>query len=106
MERLTRASGDEAFVVAGANALNYVANGMLPQIWGMNVVLSNDVTSGKLLVMDINAVMLFMRDNIQIEMSEHDDTNFQSNLVTIRAELRAAFAVFNALGIRYGDLTV
>ena len=106
MERLTRASGDDAFVVAGANALNYVANGLLPQIWGMNVVLSNDVTSGKLLVMDINAVMLFMRDNIQIEMSEHDDTNFQSNLVTIRAELRAAFAVFNPLAIRYGSLTI
>ena len=106
MERLKRGSADDAYILSGATALNYVANGMIPQIWGMNVVLSNDIATGKLLVLDINTIQLFMREGLSIEMFEQDSDNVQKNLITIRAELAAALATYVQPAIRYGDLLV
>ena len=39
-------------------------------------------------------------------MSEADDTNFQKNLVTVRAEARLALAIYRPASIQYGSLTV
>lgn len=106
MERLKVGSSDDRYLAGSANAaLSYIQNGLVPLIWGLPVVASNDVESGKFFLGDSNAMQLFMRQGATVEMFEQDDTNVQSNLITIRAELRAALAVFTPAAIRYGDLT-
>lgn len=78
-----------------------------PVIWGLPVVVTNAMTQGKFMVgaMDI-AYQVWNRQGTIVEMSESDDTNFQKNLVTVRAESRLALAVYRPASVRYGDLTV
>jgi len=84
------------------------AGGVLSaSLWGLPVVVSNSVTSGKLIVgaFDISHG-LFRRSATVVEMFEQDDTNVQKNLVTVRAEARAALATFVPAAVQYGNLTV
>jgi len=104
MERLQSTTNE--FLAGNGAALSYINNGLTPMVWGLPVVVSNAVTSGKFFVFDSNAMQLFMRQGAGVEMFEQDDTNVQSNLVTVRAELRAALAVFQPGAIQFGDLTI
>lgn len=78
-----------------------------PMLWGLPVVVTNAMTAGKFAVgaFDI-AYQVWNRQNVVVEMSESDDTNFQKNLVTVRAEARIALAVYRPASVRYGDLTL
>lgn len=93
------------YALGDGAAVTYVANGMIPQVWGLTVIPSNDVPSGKFFVMDSQAVQLWMRDAAAVEMGYVND-DFTKNLITIRAELRAALAVYHVPAVRYGDLSV
>ena len=105
MERLKISASDDRYLVAAANnAMGYLNNGMTPTIWGLPVVLSNSITSGKFLMGDSRQMMLFMRQDATVEMFEQDGDNVRNNLITIRAELRAALASFAPLAFRYGSL--
>jgi len=104
IEREKEGSSSNKYLASDGAALSYINGGMTPLIWGLPVVLSNDVTSGKFYLGDSNAFQLFMRQGAVVEMFEQDDTNVQKNLLTIRAELRAAFAVYVPAAVRYGDL--
>jgi HK97 family phage major capsid protein len=104
MERRKRGSTDATYVAADGAALAYINNGLTAMIWGMPVVLSNEVELGKFYVGDSNAFQLFEREGVVVEMFEQDDTNVQKNLLTIRAEMRAALAVYVPAAVRYGDL--
>jgi len=106
MERLKVAASDDRYVASGGAALSYINNGLTPLVWGLPVVASNDVASGKFYVGSSDAMQLFMRQSATVEIFEQDDTNVQKNLVTIRAELRAALAVYRPAAIQYGDLTL
>lgn len=106
MERLKISSSDDRYLAGQHGAVSYIDNGMTPLLWGMRVVPSNNVASGKFYVVDPTAMQLFYRQGATVEMFEQDDTNVQQNLVTVRAELRAALCVFTPAGISYGDLTV
>lgn len=106
MERLKRNSTDATYMAGEGAALAYINNGLTPVIWGLPVVPSNDVASGYFYLGDSSAFQLFMRQGVAIEMFEQDDTNVQKNLITIRAELRAALASFTPTAIRYGSLVV
>lgn len=77
-----------------------------PVLWGLPVVVSNTMGSGKFMVgaMDI-AYQVWNRQGVTVEMSEADDVNFQKNLVTVRAESRLALAIYRPASVRYGDLT-
>lgn len=106
MERLkTGITNDDSFLASDGAAMSYVNNGLQPMIWGLPVIASNAVTSGKFYLLDTNAIQMFMRQGATVEMFEQDDTNVQQNLITVRAELRGALAVFHPLAVRYGDLT-
>jgi len=78
-----------------------------PMLWGLPVVVTNAMTATKFAVgaFDI-AYQVWNRQNVVVEMSESDDTNFQKNLVTVRAEARLALAVYRPASVYYGDLTV
>lgn len=94
-----------AYALGDGAAVTYVANGMIPQVWGLTVIPSNDVPSGKFFVMDSAAVQLWMRQAATVEMGYVND-DFTKNLITLRAELRAALAVYHVPAVQYGDLLV
>ena len=80
---------------------------MTPTLWGLPVVVTNTMTAGKFMVgaMDI-AAQVWNRQGVTVEMSEADDTNFQKNLVTVRAESRLALAIYRPASIQYGSLVL
>ncbi len=91
------------YTLGDGAAVTYVANGMIPQVWGLTVIPSNDVPAGKFFVMDSQAVQLWMRQAAIVEMG-YVNNDFTSNLVTLRAELRAALAVYHVPAVQFGDL--
>lgn len=89
---------DKAYVFGAPQSL-------APTLWGLPVVATNTMQSGKFMVgaMDV-AAQVWNRQGVTVEMSEADDTNFQKNLVTVRAEARLALAIYRPASIQYGSL--
>ena len=106
IERVKSTSSSNDYAAGNGAALSYINGGMTPMLWGLPVVTSNDVVSGKFYMMDSNAIQLFMRQGVTIEMFEQDTDNVQKNLLTIRGEMRGALAVYTPLAVRYGDLLI
>lgn len=74
-------------------------------LWGLPVVETNAVPAGKFITgaMDM-ALQLWNRQGVTVDLSESDDTNFQSNLVTLRAESRHALTIYRPASIVAGNL--
>lgn len=88
-----------AYIAADPRANN------LPVIWGVPVVTSDQVQSGKGIVGDWAAASaLHVRQGTVVEMFEQDGTNVQSNLITVRASVRAAYCTYNTLGVIRSDI--
>ena len=96
-----RASGDNAFVAA-SGAVNYVNNGLTPLLWGLPVVLSNNIPAGTIICKSSDADMYANRESTVVEMFEQDGDNVTKNLITVRAETRGANLVFTPAAIRKG----
>ena len=96
-----RASGDNAFVAA-SGAVSYVNNGLTPLLWGLPVVLSNNIPVGKIVCKSADADMYANRESTVVEMFEQDGDNVTKNLITVRAETRGANLVFTPAAIRTG----
>ncbi len=91
---------DDAYVFGAPQKL-------APTLWGLPVVATNTMTAGKFMVGAFDmAAQVWNRQGTVVEMSEADDTNFQKNLVTVRAEARLALAIYRPASIQYGSLTV
>jgi HK97 family phage major capsid protein len=103
IERLKRS--DDGYVAGDGAAMGYINGGLTPTVWGLPVVFTNNVTAGKVYCLDSSAVMLFQRQGVTVEMG-FVDADFTKNLVTVRAEMRAALATFSVPAIHYGSLTV
>ena len=70
---------------------------------GMQVVLSNSVSAGNIIVMNVNqGVAIFERRGATVEIGR-TGSDFTSNLLTIRAEERLALAVLRPSLVYYGD---
>lgn len=104
IERVKEGASSSKYQASDGAALSYINGGMTPLIWGLPVVASNDIPAGSFFVGDSMAFQLFMRNNVVVEMFEQDADNVQRNLLTIRAELRAAFAVYTPAAVRFGNL--
>jgi len=79
--------------------------GVIPRtLWGLPVVTTNTMTAGRFLVLDTNSCEIWDREDASVEVSYEDSTNFQKNMVTVRAEERIAFTVYRAGGIIGGTL--
>lgn len=77
-----------------------------PTVWGKPIVSAVGMTADNVAVVDSVAHgSIYDRQTTTVELSEHDDTNFQSNLITIRAERRLALTSEVAAAARAGDLT-
>lgn len=102
--RKTSAAVTGSYIVGEGAALSYINNGMTPTLWGLPVIVSNSVPEDGYIVYAMDACQLFMRQNAIVEMFEQDDTNVQKNLITVRAELRAALAVYRPAAVVAGGL--
>lgn len=106
MERTKISSSDDRYLAAAQDAMSSIANGMIPTIWGLPVITSNAVTSGKFHMLSRASLMLALRQDAVVEMFEQDGDNVTENLVTIRAEMRAALISYAPAANRYGSLTL
>lgn len=80
---------------------------IVPALWGKPVALTSSMTASKFLVGAFDMAFLYLtRQETVVEMSESDDTNFQKNLITVRAEKRGALGGLRPASVRYGNLTV
>jgi HK97 family phage major capsid protein len=101
LESTRRGTGDSAFVGA-SGAVAYVNNGLTPLLWGLPVVVSNNIPAGTVICKSFDADMYADRQSVVVEMFEQDDTNVQSNLITVRGENRGASLNFRPTAIRTG----
>jgi HK97 family phage major capsid protein len=89
--------------LSSGGAVNYLSNGMIPTVWGLPVVASNNVEAGKFYVLDLNAIEMMLRQSVTVEMGFVND-DFTKNLITMRAEMRGALAVYQPTAVRFGSL--
>ena len=83
-----------------------IYTGIQPTILGIPVTVNTAVPNGKFLVMDSRAATQYwIRENLGIEFSREDGTNFQSNFVTVRAQLRAGLTNYAPNAIVQGTFS-
>ena len=76
-------------------------------LWGIPVVTTNSMPTGKFIIGDLQlGATIYDRQAIQVAMTESDGDDFKKNLITIRVERRLAFAVEQPLSIGGGDFTL
>ena len=100
-ETIRRGAGDAAFVAA-SGAVSYVNNDLQPMLWGLPVIISNNVPAGSLICKGIDADMHMNRMETVVEMFEQDGDNVTTNLITVRAEMRGAELVMVPAAINRG----
>jgi HK97 family phage major capsid protein len=80
---------------------------IVPTLWGKPVALTPSMVANKLLVGAFDMAFMYLtRQEAEVEMSDSDDTNFQQNLITIRAEKRGVLGGLRPASVLYGDLTL
>lgn len=95
----------DAYVAGEGGAMRFIGGGMGDQVWRMTVALSRSMPVGKFAVMDSAAAAYVAdRQSATIDIGFQND-DFVRNVVTMRAEMRAALVVTQSNAIRYGDLT-
>lgn len=92
-------SSDDRYVVG-----NPAAGLMGPNLWGLPVVVTNSISAGTFLMGSSMAAEIKDRQQAAVEMSLEDSTNFQKNMVTIRAEERLTLCVYRTEAFIKGSL--
>lgn len=86
IERIKGVDGHYIFGAPGA--------AVQPVLWGLPVVLSAAMPATKFWLGNLTiGTAGYIRQEVDVELSTEDGNNFTKNLCTVRAELRAAFAV-------------
>lgn len=99
IERLHVGASDDRYVIGDP------ARSLQPTVWGLPVVLSNSITAGKFLLGSFGmGAEIKDRASAMVEVSLEDSTNFQKNMVTIRAEERIALVVYRTEAFITGSL--
>ena len=85
---------------------NQIYTGLTPTIMGVPVVVNTAVTAGKFLVGDLNqATQLWIRDNVSVEFSREDSTNFRDGFVTVKVAERVALTNYQPNAIVQGTFS-
>lgn len=105
IERVKNGASDARYVGADG-AINYIANGLQPTLWGLPVVMSNSVPQGTLIALSTDSVMFWSRQGTTVEIFDQNEDDVEKNLLTIRAEMRGAFSVFRPSAVYAGTLPV
>jgi len=92
----------------GTSDARYVVgdpNNMRPEsLWGLPIIVTNSITAGTFLMGSSMAAEIADRQQAVVEASREDSTNFQKNMVTIRAEERLALCVFRTEAFIKGSI--
>jgi len=91
-------SSDDRYVVGNPRDM------MGPTLWGLPVVVTNSIASGTFLLGSSMACEIKDRQQAAVEASYEDSTNFQKNMVTVRAEERLALCVYRTEAFITGSL--
>ncbi|RMG71922.1 MAG: phage major capsid protein [Chloroflexi bacterium] len=91
-------AADDRYVVGNPASL------MQPQLWGLPVVVTNSISAGTFLIGSRMGAEIKDRQQAAVEMSLEDSTNFQKNMVTIRAEERLTLCVYRTEAFITGSL--
>lgn len=85
---------------------NQIYQGLQPSVAGVPIVTNTAVTAGKFLIMDSNsATQLWIRQNLAVEFSKDDSTNFRDGFVTVRATERVATTNYEPKAIIQGTFS-
>lgn len=85
---------------------NQIYSGLVPTIMGIPVTANTAVTAGKFLVGDLNqATQLWIRDNLSVEFSREDSTNFRDGFVTVKVSERIALTNYQPNAIVQGTFS-
>lgn len=89
----------------GSYLMGPVNSPVAPTLFGLPVVASNAMVVSNVWAGNLaQAATFHTREGVTVAMSEHDSDNFTTNLITIRAERRAALTVEKPIAARYGLL--
>ena len=81
--------------------------GLQPRINGVPVILSTAVTSDKYVLGNFGVgTQLWIRDNVGVEFSRFDSTNFRDGFVTVRVQERVALTNYLPNAFVNGDFSV
>jgi HK97 family phage major capsid protein len=79
-------------------------DGNVPRLWGLPVVESISMTATEFLVGAFRPfAQIFDRMEIEVLLSTENSTDFEKNMVTIRAEERLALAIYRTDAFVHGD---
>ncbi|OOR83907.1 phage major capsid protein [Moraxella canis] len=99
--KIERTKGTDGHYIFGSPGAT-----VTPVLWGVRVIQSAGMPAGKYWIGNITmATDGYIRQDVAVELSTEDRDNFVKNLVTIRAEMRAAFGVRMPDACVTGDLT-
>ncbi|MGV8959353.1 MAG: phage major capsid protein [Stenotrophomonas sp.] len=95
-------------IASERGAEGYVAGGWnqpaRPNLWGMDVVISSAQPAGTAIVADTSQMAILDRQNATVDIG-YTGTQFTSNMLTVRAELRAALAIYSPSAVTKVSLT-
>lgn len=97
---------DDGYTAGEGGAVQYIRNGLGATVWGVPVLMSNDIPTGDFIMADSRAMQLSIRQDAMVEVFEQSEDDAIHNLVLMRGEMRAAFSVFLPAAVLYGSLTV
>ena len=84
-----------------------IYSGLQPSIMGVNVTASTAVSAGSFLVGNLAvATQLWIHENLAIEFSREDSTNFRDGFVTVKASERVALTNYLPNAIVQGTFSV
>jgi len=85
---------------------NQIFNGLTPTIKGVPVIANTAVPNGKFLVGDLSqATQFWVRDNLSVEFSREDSTNFRDGFVTVKVSERVALTNYQPNAIVQGTFS-
>ena len=87
------------------SVLSGQVSGATDSIWGLPVVVTSATGAGTALIGTRSAAQLFSRGGLTVEATNSHDTDFLYNLVTIRAEVRNALAVYRPVAFTEARLS-
>jgi len=83
-----------------------IFGGLQPTIMGVPITVNTAVTAGKFIALDSRAAtQLWVRENLAIEFSREDSTNFRDGFVTVRAVERVALTNYAPNAICQGTFS-
>ena len=92
------AGGSQEYLLASPQAA------ATPVLWGVPIHVSPDAVPGDFVLADASNLALWARNEAQILVSDSDGTDFTSNVVTLLAEARFAFASTRPESVLIGAL--